>query len=391
MEVITTNKQTNKQMANRTLKSQTSLDERIIGNTEFHKIQVSIPDSKSRSYEYVVKKRYQDLEYISAGAQGSVVAATDSLTGGKVAIKRIELTQSYLKFNYREIEILTRVEHDNIIKVTDIFTPVQRQSDMTYFYIVMELMEGTLNRIETELGVDHINTIIGDIIYAVHYLHENNIIHRDLKPGNIGINHDSKVKLLDFGLANLESNTKLTEKMSTRSYRAPEIWLGLHYGTKIDMWSIGCILAELCFGKNLFKVGDGKLNDDRYLNKICEVLGCPDFAAVYPELSEDSLKQLPNSPKVENAILDKMFSTSATFHEGGDDLKSLLRGLLEFNPEKRLSAEEALKHPFFDGYYNDLIDLNREIPMPKFISPTNNNFILEQKIWDKLQSFKSQD
>ena len=99
-------------MANRILKSQTSLDEKIIGNTEFHKIQVSIPDSKSRSYEYVVKKRYRNLEYISEGAQGSVVSGTDTLTGGRVAIKRIELTQSYSKFNYREIEILTRVEHD---------------------------------------------------------------------------------------------------------------------------------------------------------------------------------------------------------------------------------------------------------------------------------------
>ena len=378
-------------MANRILKSQTSLEERIIGNTEFHKIQVPISDSKSRSYEYIVKKRYQNLEYISEGAQGSVVSATDTSTGGKVAIKRIEITQSYLKFNYREVEFLTRVEHENIIKTIDIFTPVQRQDEMTYFYIVMELMGGTLNRIETELGLDHINTIIGDIIYAVHYLHENDIIHRDLKPGNIGINHDSKVKLLDFGLANLETNSKLTKKMVTRSYRAPEIWLGLDYGKKVDMWSIGCILAELCYGKNLFKVGDGELNDDRYLNKICEVLGCPDFAGVYPELSEDTLKQLPNSPTGENATLDKILSSNAIFQEGGDELKSLLKGLLDFNPENRFSAEKALKHPFFDGYYDDLIDLNRETPMTKFVSPTNNNSILEQKIWDKLQTFKSQD
>lgn len=378
-------------MANRILKSQTSLDEKIIGNTEFHKIQVSIPDSKSRSYEYVVKKRYRNLEYISEGAQGSVVSGTDTLTGGRVAIKRIELTQSYSKFNYREIEILTRVEHDNIIKAIDIFTPVQMQSEMTYFYIVMELMEGTLNRVLTQLSIEHINMIIGDIIYAVHYLHENNIIHRDLKPGNIGINHDSKVKLLDFGLANLESKTKLTEKMVTRSYRAPEIWLGLDYGKKIDMWSVGCILAELCFGKNLFKVGDGELSDDRYLNKICEVLGSPDFASVYPELSEDTLKQLPNSPTAENASLEKMISNNAIFQEGGEELKSLLRGLLEFNPEKRLSAEEALKHPFFDGYYDEGIDQNRETPMPKFISPTNNNFMLEQKIWDKLQTLIIRD
>ncbi|KAI6649103.1 hypothetical protein LOD99_6824 [Oopsacas minuta] len=372
-------------MANRTLKSQSSLEERIIGNTEFYKTKVAIPHSQSRFYEFVVKKRYQNLEYISEGSQGAVVFAKDVLTGDNVAIKRIELTPNYLKFNYREVEFLSRVEHENIITVKDIFTPVMRQSEMSYFYIVMEFMEGTLSMIETELGLEHIKKIVGEMIYAVHYLHENNIMHRDLKPGNIGIDDESNVKLLDFGLANFDSNNKKTKKIVTRSYRAPELWLGLDYDKKIDMWSVGCILAELCVGKSIFKVDEKDLNDDRHLNKICEILGCPDFASVYPKLSEDSLKRLSTFPQYQIAELDNILSTNQLCKEGGENLKNLLKGLLEFDPHKRLSAEEALNHPFFDGYFKDQIELNRECPIHTFTCPENSYSELEQMLWEKIQ------
>ena len=374
-------------MANRNLKSQQSVDEHIRLNTEYYHTKIAIPHSESRSYEFVVKRRYQNLIYINEGSQGSVVSAIDILTGAKVAIKRIELTPAYMKFNYREVELLSRVNHLNVIKVSDIFTPVQTQSEMTYFYIVMEFMEGTLSMIDTELTLDHIKLIIGEVIYAVHYLHENNIMHRDLKPGNIGIDHESNVKLLDFGLATLDSNGKMTKKIATKSYRAPELWLGLDYDRKIDIWSIGCILAEMCIKKSLFKVDDKEMNDERHLNKICEILGSPNFAEVYPKLSEDSLKRLATLPTNEKGEFEEIFSNNLICKEGGEDLKNLLKGLLEFNPEKRITAEEALNHPFFDGYYQEIIADNREAPIPTFSYPENDVLVLKQRLWERIQEY----
>ena len=376
-------------MANRNLKSQQSIDEHIRLNTEFYSTKVAIPHSETRCYEFVVKKRYQNLVYINEGSQGSVVSAKDALTGAKVAIKRVELSPFHLKFNYREVELLNRVNHLNVIKVSDIFTPVQTQSEMTYFYIVMEYMDGTLSMIETELTLDHIRVIIGEVIYAVHYLQENDIIHRDLKPGNIGIDQESNVKLLDFGLATLDSNTKMTKKVGTRAYRAPELWLGVDYDKKIDSWSIGCILAEMCTHISLFNVNEKELNDDRHLNKICEILGSPNFTEIFPKLSEDTLKCLATFPTQEQGEFDKIFSNSAICKEGGEELKSLLKGLLEFNPEKRLSAEEALNHSFFNGFYanSNLIVENKDNPIPTFNHTENSNSLLKQGIWEIIQEY----
>ena len=374
-------------MANRILKSQKSVEEHIRLNTEYYHTKIPIPHSETRCYEFVIKKRYQNVIYINEGSQGIVVSAIDTLTGAKVAIKRIELTPGYMKFNYREVELLSRVNHLNVIKVSDIFTPVKAQSEMTYFYIVMQFMEGTLSMIDTELTLEHIRLIIGEVIYAVHYLHENSIMHRDLKPGNIGIDHDSNVKLLDFGLATLDSNVKLTKNIATKSYRAPELWLGLDYDRKIDTWSIGCILAELCVKKSLFKVNENDMNDYRHLNKICEILGRPNFAELFPKLSEDTLKSLATLPTNEEGDFEEIFTNNLICKEGGDDLKSLLKGLLEFNPEKRLSAEEALNHPFFDGIYEEIIADNKEAPIPTFTYPENDNLALKQRLWERIQEY----
>ena len=346
-------------MATRIIKSQKSNEDRIKANTEYYNTKVQIPDSK-RTYEYIVKKRYQNLTYINAGAQGCVVSAFDTLTGTKVAIKKVEVDPSYIRNNYREIDILIRVNHDNIIKVNDIFTPSQRMNDMTHIYIVMPFMDGTLNMIDNELSIDHIRYITGNLLNAVHYLHENNIMHRDLKPGNIGIDQESNVSLLDFGLAGLDSSAKMTNKVVTKSYRAPEIWLGLGYDKKIDLWSIGCILAELCVKKNLFKVDENYMNDERHLSKICEILGKPDFANVYEELSDDTLKNLSTIQDNETPKFDEIFSDDNQIcREGGENLKSLLKGLLDFDPKTRFSAEKALSHPFFNG------DLEEEIAKNK--------------------------
>ena len=375
-------------MATRVTKSQKSNEDRIKANTEFYTTKVPIPESQ-RSYEYVVKKRYQNLEYINAGAQGCVVSAFDKLTGTKVAIKKAEVNPTYIRNNYREIDILSRVNHENIIKVLDIFTPAEEIQNMTNIYIVMPFVDGTLNMIDTELSLEHIRYIIGNVLNAVHYLHESNIMHRDLKPGNIGIDSQSDVSLLDFGLASLDSIAKMTIKVVTKSYRAPELWLKLDYDKKIDLWSIGCILAELCVKRSIFKVDENYVNDERHLSKICEILGKPDFASLYETLSADALKNLSTIQEFETPKFDEIFSDDNSIcKEGGEQLKSLLKGLLDLNPKTRLSAEEALNHPFFKSEMEEDILNNKATQIPSFTYTDKDHYFLQQRIWEKIQQYK---
>lgn len=180
-------------------------------------------------------------------------------------------------------------------------------------------------------------------------MHSADILHRDLKPSNLLINSECHVKVADFGLARSvaqakeDSNPLLTDYVATRWYRAPEILLGSTRYTKgVDMWSLGCILAELLVGKPVFP-GTSTLNQ---LDRIMEITGRPlpeDIEAIQSQLAATMLDSLPpTKPKP----LHEIFPTAS------DDALDLLKSLMHFNPNKRLTAEDALKHPYVAQFHN---------------------------------------
>lgn len=182
----------------------------------------------------------------------------------------------------------------------------------------------------------HKQYIMYQCFKCLKYMHSANILHRDLKPSNLLLNSECHVKVADFGLAR-SLDTKdpdtiplLTDYVATRWYRAPEILLGSNKYTKgVDMWSMGCILAELLLGKPVFP-GTSTLNQ---LDRVMELIGRPtqdDIEAIDCPLASTMLESLP--PTKHRKLRD-LFPTAS------DDALDLLRKLMQFNPHKRLTAE----------------------------------------------------
>jgi len=215
------------------------------------------------------------------------------------------------------------------------------------------------------------------------FIHSSEIIHRDLKPSNIFIDSECHIKVGDFGLARSVANTKegsspvLTDYVATRWYRAPEILLGsTKYSKAVDMWSLGCIFAELLTGKPLFP-GTSTLNQ---LNKVLELTGKPnseDIESIQSNLASTMLESMP-------AIKTKSFK--AMFPNASSKALDLLQKLLQFNPNKRITVEEALEHPYVAFFHHpeEEIVCDRVIKIPM---DDNHKYTVKeyrQKLYDDI-------
>uniref|UniRef100_A0A2K6EJK8 Stress-activated protein kinase JNK n=1 Tax=Propithecus coquereli TaxID=379532 RepID=A0A2K6EJK8_PROCO len=212
-------------------------------DSQFYSVQVA--DST-----FTVLKRYQQLKPIGSGAQGIVCAAFDTVLGINVAVKKLSRpfqNQTHAKRAYRELVLLKCVNHKNIIfmYVADVFFPR---------YLVMELMDANLCQvIHMELDHERMSYLLYQMLCGIKHLHSAGIIHRDLKPSNIVVKSDCTLKILDFGLARTAcTNFMMTPYVVTRYYRAPEVILGMGYKENVDIWSVGCIMAEMVLHKVLF-------------------------------------------------------------------------------------------------------------------------------------------
>ncbi|NXX97870.1 MK15 kinase, partial [Centropus bengalensis] len=285
-------------------------------------------------------------------AYGIVWKAIDRRTGEVVAVKKIfdafrnrTDAQSCL-FPLQEFG-----EHPNIIKLLDV---IQAQNDRD-IYLVFESMETDLHAVIKKgnlLKDIHKRYILYQLLKATKFIHSGNVIHRDQKPSNVLLDADCFVKLCDFGLARSLSQVKeeqgnpaLTEYVATRWYRAPEILLSSRSYTKgVDMWSIGCILGEMLLGKPLFP-GTSTVNQ---MEQILRVIPAP---------SPEGRKTFREDIKREKAAqLDQRRRHRVTFEEilpssTPVPALDLLKKLLVFNPDKRLTAEEALQHPYVRRFH----------------------------------------
>ncbi len=246
---------------------------------------------KVDKHKFTVDKRYSMLRTVGSGAYGVVISAKDFAGTEDVAIKMVPKAfhdEVDAKRILREIKLLKHFHHENIISIQDMMPPLARHvEDFRDVYIVTDLMETDLHRIiysKQALSIDHVQYFLYQLLRAVKYMHSANVIHRDLKPSNLLVNSNCDLKVCDFGLArgispnhmdDLDDDRKppllLTEYVVTRWYRAPEIMLACHeYSKPIDLWSIGCIFAEL-LGRKPYLAGDD------YIDQVCRNRGARVF------------------------------------------------------------------------------------------------------------------
>ncbi|XP_038626852.1 mitogen-activated protein kinase 9 isoform X3 [Tachyglossus aculeatus] len=284
-------------------------------DSQFYSVQVA--DST-----FTVLKRYQQLKPIGSGAQGIVCAAFDTVLGINVAVKKLSRpfqNQTHAKRAYRELVLLKCVNHKNIISLLNVFTPQKSLEEFQDVYLVMELMDANLCQvIHMELDHERMSYLLYQMLCGIKHLHSAGIIHRDLKPSNIVVKSDCTLKILDFGLARTAcTNFMMTPYVVTRYYRAPEVILGMGYkenGT-----------PSTDFMKKLQPtVRNYVENRPKYPGIKFEEL-FPDW--IFPSESER----------------DKLKTSQA---------RDLLSKMLVIDPDKRISVDEALRHPYITVWYD---------------------------------------
>ncbi|XP_031552484.1 mitogen-activated protein kinase 1-like [Actinia tenebrosa] len=309
------------------------------------------PPEVVRGQQFDVGPRYSNLNYIGEGAYGMVCSALDNQTGQRVAIKKISPFehQTYCQRTLREIKILRRFKHENIIGILDIIRAPTIE-DMKDVYIVQSLMETDMYKLlkSQKLSNDHICYFLYQILRGLKYIHSANVLHRDLKPSNLLLNTTCDLKICDFGLARVadpehDHTGFLTEYVATRWYRAPEIMLNSKgYSKAIDIWSVGCILGEMLSNRPIFP---GKHYLDQ-LNLILNILGSPsedDLQCIKNDKARSYLESLPFKPKV---------PWTRVFNNANPKALDLIDKMLTFNPNTRITIEESLAHPYLEQYYD---------------------------------------
>ncbi|CAE6441155.1 unnamed protein product [Rhizoctonia solani] len=304
-----------------------------------------------------VGDQYQVTEVIGEGAYGVVVSAVHLASQRVVAIKKISPFDHsmFCLRTLREIKLLRHFQHENIISILDLLRPTSFE-EFKEVYLVQERMETDMHRVirTQELSDDHCQYFIYQTLRALKALHSANVLHRDLKPSNLLLNANCDLKLCDFGLARSalpppstaanDASTFMTEYVATRWYRAPEVMLTFkEYTRAIDIWSVGCVLAEMLSGKPLFPGRDYH----HQLSLILEVLGTPsldDFYAINSARSREYIRALPFRKKKSFAQL---------FPNANPLAVDLMEKCLTFNPKRRIDVVQALAHPYLEPYHDE--------------------------------------
>ncbi|XP_033106743.1 mitogen-activated protein kinase 14-like [Anneissia japonica] len=296
---------------------------------------------------WIIPTRYQIMQAIGTGAYGSVCSATDRETQKQVAIKKLARpfqSTIHAKRTYRELRLLKHMKHENVIGLLNVFTPDQSLETFQEVYMVTHLMGADLNNIvrTQKLTDEHVQFLIYQVIRGLKYVHSAGIIHRDLKPSNIAVNEDCELKILDFGLARALDD-QMTGYVATRWYRAPEIMFNwMQYTKAVDIWSVGCIMAELLTGKTLFPGTD---HIDQ-LTRIMNVVGTPSQQFIKKIKSEEAKSYVSTLEQTEKKDFKKYFL-------GANPLAiDLLEQMLLMDSDERITAAAALKHDYFEQYHD---------------------------------------
>ena len=312
----------------------------------------------NKEVTFTVESRYKPDSSIGMGAYGVVCSALDTATNKQVAIKKLYDPFSRIvsaKRVLREVNILTHFEHENIICARDFLRLTGRD-----VYLVLDLMQTDLQQIinTNQLTDEHIKYFSYQMLKALKYIHSGNIVHRDLKPSNILVDENCNIKIGDFSLARdvkshrpefvcSRADNTLTEYVATRWYRAPELMMNLGPHTcALDIWSVGCIIAELINGKTLFP-GTSYLNE---LQLILSVTGTPK-KPLLERMGQDKVREY-----IESLPEQKRTQLTSLFPAAPRECVSLIDKMLLLDPEERSTAETALKHRYLRIHHNPLVE-----------------------------------
>ncbi|KEH37127.1 putative Cell division control protein 2 protein kinase CMGC-CDK-Pl family [Medicago truncatula] len=286
-------------------------------------------------------EQYEKVEKIGEGTYGVVYKARDRVTNETIALKKIRLEQEdegVPSTAIREISLLKEMQHRNIVRLQDVVHSDKRLY-LVFEYLDLDLKKHMDSSPEFIKDPRQVKMFLYQMLCGIAYCHSHRVLHRDLKPQNLLIDRrTNSLKLADFGLARafgIPVRT-FTHEVVTLWYRAPEILLGSrHYSTPVDVWSVGCIFAEMANRRPLFP-GDSEIDE---LFKIFRILGTPnedtwpgvtslpDFKSTFPRWpSKDLATVVPN---LEPAGLD------------------LLNSMLCLDPTKRITARSAVEHEYF--------------------------------------------
>ncbi|KAF6161391.1 hypothetical protein GIB67_009270 [Kingdonia uniflora] len=329
------------------------------GEDDFHRIpDQPVPPQRSINMLQGCRSvdEFERLNKIDEGTYGVVYRAKDNNTGEIVALKKVKMEKEKEGFpltSLREINILLSFHHPSIVDVKEVVVG----SNLDSIFMVMEYMEhdlkGLMESMRQPYSQSEVKCLMLQLLEGVKYLHDNWVLHRDLKTSNILLNNRGELKICDFGLSRQYGSPlkPYTHLVVTLWYRAPELLLGAKlYSTAIDMWSLGCIMAELLAKSPLFS---GKTEVDQ-LDKIFRTLGTPS-ETIWPGFSKLPGVKVNFVKQPYNLLRKKFPATSFTgspiLSDAGFDL---LNKLLTYDPEKRITAADALNHHWF-----------REVPLPK--------------------------
>lgn len=305
------------------------------------------PDHPQNDPPKEVEITYSDLKTIGNGSFGVVFQATlQRPTQEQIAIKKVLQDK---RFKNRELQIMRKLDHCNVVKLKYFFhTMGDRGSSEVYLHLVLEFIPETLykiarthSRTRQNLPIILVKLYMYQLFRSLNYIHSMDICHRDIKPQNLLLNPETGVlKLCDFGSAkSLVGGEPNVAYICSRYYRAPELIFGAtDYTTKIDIWSAGCVMAELILGEPMFP---GESGVDQ-LVEIIKVLGTPtreQMKAMNPNYTEFRF------PVIRARSWSRIFGSQL---RTPPEAAKLVSNLLEYTPSNRLTPLGACAHPFFD-------------------------------------------
>ncbi len=320
---------------------------------------------------------------IGKGSFGVVYKARNLETKEVVAIKKVYQDK---RFKNRELQIMRRIKHPMIVELKNYYFSTSSNKDV-YLNMILEYVPDSLFQAshgyltkETEVPISVVKLYIFQLLRGLAYTHSRNICHRDIKPQNVLVNAvNGECKLCDFGSAKqLVPGEENIAYICSRYYRAPELVFGATvYTTAIDVWSAGCVMAEIIIGHPLFA---GETGVDQMV-EIIKILGTPtkqQIKSMNPNYKEMKF------PQVRGSSLPKYFK-----HKACPEAVDLLEKMLQYSPKDRITAAEAMCHPFFSDLVERVLDLPLSMALPDVCNWLPGELdAFPKDVREKLNSFK---
>lgn len=348
-----------------------------------------LQEFRAAGQSFQIDDKYRLMKVMGHGAYGVVISVKDQNTGQEYAIKKCHKVFEYpedAKRILREMKLMRTFDHPNVIHMVDLIPP--EGPTFEDVYIVQDLMDTDLRRIiesPQQLSLDHLKYFVCQILRGLRYLHSANVIHRDLKPENILARHDCRLKICDFGLSKVHHDDEYThtQYVTTRWYRAPEIMLNVvNYTKSVDVWSVGCIFAELMTRKPILMGRDYR----DQLKKTYELVGTPSSDEIELITSAGARRFLQSLPPQPPRPLQQLVPAYANEPEALD----LLRRLLTPHYPARISTDHALDHPFIQSLRDPVQEKTADFEPydTSFESFDLDKPKLQELMWEEMRSLR---